>query len=144
MGCDIHMYGEVYKKYDWNIVEFKNEDDWRVNYIYTKGRNYNLFAALAGVRANSFNDAAKPVSKPKGINPNCSYFVWNAIRKQSSDGHSHSWLTLDELIKYDFTLWGSTCDDFRNEVIPKLREALKESSYPEDNKYARIVFWFDN
>ena len=57
MGCDIHCY-----------IEYKpaGSDDWsdfggRIN----PGRNYDLFAKLAGIRNY---DEITPIAKPRGMN----------------------------------------------------------------------------
>lgn len=159
MGCDIHLYGEkkitpkwfeFWKKQKWvSIDKWSNNEDYpedsdrefTIKYeerIYTDGRNYNLFCALAGVRSWEFLNAVTPVSNPKGIPINSCSEIINEVKSWDSDGHSHSFLTLKELMDYDWSNWGKTCDRFKSEVFPKLQ---KGSSNPDN---VRIVFFFDN
>ena len=80
------------------------------------GRNYILFAALAGVR-NYYN--IKPISEPRGIPDDISYDPDKTYDEEGKrlpgaldlGDHSFSWLTLRELLDWDgwdqtFTLSG--------------------------------------
>ena len=150
MGCDIHLYAEKKSKYEHNLWvtmgNWKQDDDSkRVNQIeedeiYTDGRNYNLFCALAGVRGGMFSEPTM-ISKPKGLPKDCSDLILNLAHAWGSDGHTHSYLTLKELEDFDWSPYGETCDDFKNEVFSKLKGLLEEKQTNED---IRIVFWFDN
>jgi hypothetical protein len=159
MGCDIHLFAEKrFYNHDKSRSAWVNVDKWTYNkdyYLYpewrgdgekimhincddrfyTDGRNYNLFCALAGVR-NYFENPVV-ISPPKGLPKDVSPVIRREKRRWGIDGHSHSWLSLRELLEFDWSAWGNTCDAFRDEVIPKL-QAL---GGPDD---ARIVFWFDN
>lgn len=158
MGCDIHLFAEVKKKKNlidwllfWRKPQWRSIDNWeldkdcdppRISVPYDKrfykgGRNYNLFAALCGVRANHFYDEVNPVSEPKDLPIDVSKEVKNESDDWGSDGHSHSWNTLQELEKYDWQPWGETCDFFRFETLSKLRS----SGSPDK---VRVVYWFDN
>lgn len=68
MGCDIHTYLDYdeFKKHDGSGWYASNVAKFYIN------RNYILFAVLAGVRNY---DNVVPVSKPKGMPDNLSYFV---------------------------------------------------------------------
>lgn len=158
MGCDIHLFAEkkvkpflsFFNKVKWISIDkwSKNEDypDYssreltveREDSIYTGGRNYNLFCALAGVRSGSFIGAPPILSKPKGLPNNCCDEVKIEAASWGSDGHSHSWATLKMLLEFDWSKYGETCQNFIDEVFPKLSKHCKN---PED---VRIVFWFDN
>lgn len=164
MGCDIHLFAEVKKRKSfkeklvfwkpkkWVSVDRYSKNKWFENYpdeerefeikrehrFYTGGRSYNLFAALAGVRSEHFNESIVPVSIPKGLPPDVSNIVKSESDIYGSDGHSHSYNTLNELMDYDWSPWGKTCDVFLNEVIPK----MKSLSRKYDN--VRIVYFFDN
>lgn len=158
MGCDIHLFAEVKTKptiwkrlighkEKWETCDvWKLDKDWEIprmtvdyeDSIYTGGRNYNLFCALCGVRGNSFKDSPPSISLPKGLPVDCC----NEIKKESeswdSDGHSHSWNTLQELKDFDFGPYGKTVTHFLEEVCPKL-EAFRVHS-----DHVRIVYFFDN
>ncbi len=161
MGCDIHLYGEkrirpswwqFWKRSKWvTIDKWSIEDDFgdlfdnprqlsikRSDRIYTDGRNYNLFCALAGVRSYCFEGDPPIISKPKGLPKDCCIEIKSESKSWGSDGHSHSWNTLSELIAFDWSEYGETCNVFINEVIPKLKAY---NTSPED---IRIVYFFDN
>lgn len=120
MGCDIHFYTE--KKVDgawtpadhWEQNEYAGEEGEpavRVPYekaFYT-GRNYNLFAILAGVRNGrgfagiDTGDGVVPIDDPRGLPDDVTAPVKADAERWGIDGHSHSWLTLAELLQYDWT-----------------------------------------
>lgn len=149
MGCDIHLFAEKKVGEKWISIDkyTKNpdfgEDDnrefiiERENRIYS-GRNYNLFCALAGVRSFHFEGDPSIVSEPKGLPEDCCDEIKKESAAYGSDGHSHSWNTLAELEAFDWKEYGATCDQFREKVFPKLKEA---SENPDD---VRIVYFFDN
>jgi len=68
----------------------KDEDGF-VESVSATGRNYSLFAALAGVRG------AGP--SPRGLPDDVSNIVKDASDTWDCDGHSHSWITVDEFDK---------------------------------------------
>lgn len=89
MGCDIHA---VFEKYvDGNWVQFGDDDSMCI------GRNYFLFSILADVR--NYSDIV-PISKPKGFPENYDGYL---VEHWEYDGHSRSWLTLQEILSYDWT-----------------------------------------
>ncbi len=125
MGCDIHCYCEIKKKgeNEWRAVgrvfknPYYNEKDVPTMTILDKceycwgepftfhpitSRNYNLFAVLANVRNGTWNKEVEPISEPKGLPKDVSVFVKKKAREYGSDGHSHSYLTLQELKNYNW------------------------------------------
>ena len=109
MGCDIHLYIEAksdrYNKDRWVCI-----DNWILNPYYEKDndekyehrslyshRDYRLFATLADVRNNSSNPV---ISQPKGLPNDCSDVIKAESDEYGADGHSHSYLTLAELINF--------------------------------------------
>jgi len=76
--------------------------------IYT-GRNYRLFGMLAGVRNGvgvagaDMGDPVVPIAEPRGVPKDASGGFLTEVRGWGGDGHSHSWLTLEELRAYDWT-----------------------------------------
>ncbi len=97
MGCDIHLYKE--KKV--NGVWVTADDGWEDKYgegldlpfdANNIGRDYNLFGLLANVRRDCVISF-----KPRGIPFNACDNVRNASDQYDTDGHSHSYLTLNEL-----------------------------------------------
>lgn len=95
MGCDIHSFAEVKENGSWKVVE---------DYRPFQDRNYQLFALLADVRNGSgfagcdTGNHIEPISIPKGLPKDCSAKVQLNSDDWDIDGHSHSWLTLKELL----------------------------------------------
>lgn len=147
MGCDIHVYTEVFDKGEW-----KTADEWVKERAYTglmneysyvrkevyDGRNYTLFGFLANVRQNwqptgdgsshgfggsDTGEAVKPIDMPRGLPDD----VCDRVRKTSDawgpDGHSHSWFTLKELLEAD---WDQIKTN-RGMVTPEQAEEFKKN-----------------
>lgn len=145
MGCDIHIVLE--KKYADRWVGINNFDsppveafehlpkkhnyfNWRV-----RGRYYDLFARLAGVRGVG--------PEPRGLPPDISELTQMEVDMWGSDGHSHSWGMLEEVAG----LFLAACAP--QHVLEKDREEASYALfgldiYPEDAVDYRIVYWFDN
>lgn len=176
MGCDIHSYAEVRKDGQWQKVgevfpldEFGR--DWHKKTHTDKPfdwRNYGLFGFLAGVRNYS---AITPLSEPKGLPDDLSSEVHASAEHWDADGHSHSWLSLRELLApdYESQVWdrrytrqegpnffngGATAaatethlgtrESLRHFLGDRYFEhldVLKSLGQPDD---VRIIFWFDN
>lgn len=114
MGCDIHLYQEQKIDGSW-----KSTDVWSDKYkegrlsvayddmVYHE-RNYNLFSILADVRNGHGFAGVKtgagftPISEPRGLPKDVSKQVRSASDDWSGDGHSHSWLTVREILDYDW------------------------------------------
>lgn len=100
MGCDIHAVIERRTKTHSGGHEWLHSGDPDI------GRNYDIFAALAGVRNGV---GMVPVAEPRGLpafdaderdDRPCSEMV-NLAERYGVDGHSASWLTLAELKAFD-------------------------------------------
>lgn len=116
MGCDIHLYAEKRVNGAWIAADTWTDDPYEpgtkeVAYearFYT-GRNYDLFAMLADVRnGRGFagirtGDGFNPIASPKGLPDDCSPEVRAESDGWGVDGHSHSFLTVAELMAYDWT-----------------------------------------
>jgi len=100
MGCDIHGFCEVYENGKWTMVG-GFEDVYDPKDIgdepYT-GRNYNLFSLLSGVRNHN---NIKPIAELRGVPKDCSDNYRRIVEQYGIDGHSHSYLMLDELLMVD-------------------------------------------
>ena len=111
MGCDIHVHCE-YRSRETNM-EWFNCDWYRRNPYYDKldpeyaeskwelipaydYRNYTLFGILAGVRDRSNPMISAPRSVPEDIHKQ----TRKEYERELEWTHSHSWLTLQELIDY--------------------------------------------
>lgn len=105
MGCDIHAYLEVKDK----SGSWISADPWRAKYpdeslsvpyhcrVY-HDRNYDLFGFLADVRNGTWGQELPVVASPKGFPNDASKEVSAANEDYGVDGHSHTWLTLRELL----------------------------------------------
>ena len=172
MGCDIHLFCE--KKIDgkWealkdsNEAEIKNCKDralsdpsnaalWEeyaenykndYNFIYSQ-RNYNVFAMLANVRNYGYAHVA--IDTPRGLPHDASDLIKTESQKWGVDGHSHSYLTVKELLDYNWdrtAYYNNAKMVYKNEAgifydwsLPKLKELAGDNL-----ESVRIVFWFDN
>jgi hypothetical protein len=119
MGCDIH-----------DIVQVRDEQGkWNtVIDNFLDGRHYNLFAVIGDVR--NYYDI-KPIASYRGIPWDVE---WDEDSYQFGD-HSQSWVTLEELLNYD---WNQTVEV--NCVI-SYSDFLKwdKKSYPEFSASASIA-----
>jgi hypothetical protein len=116
MGCDIHLYVEKRVDGKWIAADKwtpDEADDGRLCADYASrfysGRNYDLFAILADVRNGHGFAGVKTgsgfnvISPPKGIPQDCCAEIRQCVGYWDTDGHSHSWLTVDELLSFDWT-----------------------------------------
>lgn len=122
MGTDIHMACEVRRNGKWELVKdkvFKNpwyrsnsKFSWakeKYTNVPYDCRNYNLFAILADVR-NYYGEEFNPISMPKGypedmcdeLKGDLDWSNYDVRAGILSDEHSASWLTLTELLDYDW------------------------------------------
>jgi len=146
MGCDIHLYQE--QKID---GQWKSTDVWsdkykegRLSVAYDDmayhDRNYNLFAILADVRNGrgfagvNTGTGFNPIAQPKGLPDDISEQVHAEAVYWHGDGHSHSWLTMREILDYDWnqkTMLSGLVD-------AENYETWKRRGYPES--WCRAVF----
>lgn len=100
-----YAYSRTYGDYDTYEEGYLDKGEpvpWRI------GRDYDLFAMLADVRNGrgfagcKTGEGFNVIAKPKGLPTNASLQVVRASNNWGIDGHSHSWLTLDEIKKFDW------------------------------------------
>jgi hypothetical protein len=160
MGCDIHLNYEIktvdgWKFHDWQAKyqtgtyhDGERMIDWNNAFddVLCSGRNYYLFAFLANVRNHYIY--VDPISKPRGLPDDVTADVKQLSDSYGEDGHSHSWLTLAELIEFDYSRKVNSDGDCINtyeDVLGiwwfQLLTYLNET-FGVDN--VRLVFWFDN
>jgi len=105
MGCDIHLYREVFRNGQWASAdpwEFDHDEDDDGKPVMSRtvpynqraytGRNYDLFGVIAGVRREF--DFSMP---PRGLPLDVTAEVRDVSNQWEGDGHSHSFLFLHEL-----------------------------------------------
>lgn len=113
MGCDIHFFVERKVDGGWVSCDKWERDDGYVSVKYEDefygDRNYSLFAILANVR-NGFGFAGTPtgtgfvpISQPRGIPEDVCPEIREVYEDYGRHDHSHSWLTVRELLEYDWT-----------------------------------------
>lgn len=154
MGCDIHLILEYKYKGQWvGVHDFgsacavshylfhsnteKKDPTWSA-YWRAQGRNYRLFASLAGVRG----EGPKPNGLPADISPLAEY----AVTTWGEDGHSHCHYTLRECGTH-----------FMSEYAPKMLFSKERVTWlanffglnpgiPDDEVLdnARLIIFFDN
>lgn len=134
MGCDIHMHVE-YKRTINNIKKWICGDYFKVNPYYNSkcvyeepfelvdfcdDRNYNLFAILANVRNYGETDY---ISNPRGLPDDVTKEVQAEAERWGEDGHSHSYITLKELLDFQENIKPLKQQGM---VSPKEQKALDE------------------
>jgi hypothetical protein len=120
MGCDIHLYVEVKDENGvWKSADTWFEEDGQfstyetgmsfVNHAFYSGRSYDLFSILASVRnGRGFAGVETgagfvPIAEPKGVPEDMSPEYQRVVGQWYGDGHSHSFLTVQEMMNYDWT-----------------------------------------
>jgi hypothetical protein len=147
MGCDIIIRTEVKRNGKWTSGDLykKTGKEFQIIEIYD-GRSYSLFTILADVR--NYNKVMKPISKPRGIPEDASEEYKKLCESWGVDGHSHSYLTLQEMEEFFDKRheWTEVNQSFIS-LVDRLRNRLKEHypyDYSDHTEDIRIVFFFDN
>lgn len=148
MGTDIHMHVEAKlnlrgeDKPLWREVKRTTqiEAGWEskieLRNRWYPGRNYDEFAILADVRngyafaGHDTGDRFEPLSEPRGLPDDASFEVIVAAEDFGVDGHSHSWLTLNDLYGPE-GYWDKTVKK-RGVVTKEVAERFRQTSEPPD------------
>jgi len=97
-----------------------------------------LFGLLAEVREEV------PLAFPyRGLPDDMSPEVEQASGYMDCDGHTHSWLELEEMKRKQTELLLSS-EPHAQECLEHLQEFMASLTWPDDAKNCRVVFWFDN
>ena len=158
MGCDIHLFPERCDDGKYSVIDIKED--------LLGDRNYRIFGFLAGVRNYS---GIIPISEARGLPKDVSKKVEEYIAKSGFYLHSFSWLSMKELVEFDYDQMtenrrctrevitesgfsyqdgGQTCEPGEGEAMT-YREFLGEYFFQELDRLKeigteRIVFCFDN
>lgn len=134
MGCDIHAW----------IEKRDSDGEWNSLFQAFIDRNYWLFGVLASVR----RPEADCIHLPKGFPADADVRTINNYNDWDADAHNVSWLTLQELLEFD---WDETDPKFNRpyrewsaHFINTVLAAMRAVSTAPDQKDVRLVFWFDN
>lgn len=163
MGCDIHSAIEFRTKAGkWEVYGGVSRGVDPDGYSWIRpleegpGRNYDLFAVLADVRngrgfAGHYTcDRITPIASPRGLPSDVSEDFKSISDHWVPDGHSHSWVSLEELSNYGWSTpkvvdggtvgsIGDSCDDAFC-LMNKMR-GIEAALGPGSS---RFVFFFDN
>lgn len=152
MGCDIHIVCEVKQVgAGWVSVKDAIFDNHYADIIGQPAktcspfdfRDYDMFACLAGVR-NDYH-AAMPISEPKSLPNDASAYTMELYNDWIGDAHGASYLTLRELVEFDYSQqFGTSGKTYREIIGGKFFadiEKMKELGGLDD---VRVVFFFDN
>lgn len=153
MGCDIHSFAEKKVGDRYEMIPDLAPFDWR---------DYGMYGFLAGVR----NYSAVPVlAQPRDLPDDLSPGVRERAEDWSADAHTHSWLSVTELLAFDydkpvedrrytrqeapnFFNGAATAEPGEGKSMP-WREFLGDGFFTDLEKLKaagaeRVVFWFDN
>lgn len=153
MGADIHIFpeyrvdGGAWQSHPDITVELEDKGTaYEFTYIsYNSGihRDYNLFAALAGVRGRG--------PEPKGLPPGISPIVQQAIDNWEGDGHSYSYISLEDFAVVlrdrgyrnigELAIFKS-CKKIYKE-LSEIDKILLDSEKGSTVEF-RVIFFFDN
>lgn len=153
MGCDIHVRVERRNK--------KGEYKHIHGFAPFSNRDYGTFGFLAGVRNYS---NIPPICELRGFPCDASKSVEQDYIGWGDDAHSSSWISVEELLGFDYDKQiedcrvtrmtqygldgGCTCEKgdgrlttYRDFLGPYF---FKDLEYLSKKHAHRIVFWFDN
>jgi hypothetical protein len=154
VGCDIHALAEkrIGSSYEWLDMSPPVFDC----------RDYGMFGFLADVR-NYY--AVPPIVPRRGLPGDLSSKAANYAESWGDDGHSHSWLSVQELSEFDYdapmvdrrvrrqigpNIWsGGYTGSVEEGKLTTYREFLGRRFFNDLNRLkvvgaSRVVFWFDN
>lgn len=140
------MVGEVFKNRYYRPEDPTRIDEdgykWNSEYIEQpyQDRSYFLFGILAQVRWKPVPSFGNPKGLPEDISEEGREFM----NSYNGDGHSHSYLTLQELINFK---WEDVkdSDGVSGEIPEDLANNLKSLLTPEITPVdIRLLFFFDN
>jgi hypothetical protein len=121
MGCDIHTQAERKVNGNWEIIPGLSPFDWR---------QYGMYGFLANVRNYS---AVPPISEPRGLPDDV---VLTDDREFFLGDHSHSWLSVEELLAFDYD---AEMEDRR--VTAKLSSGITSGACTAPLGYGEAQTW---
>lgn len=155
MGCDIHAVIERKKYTEKEIEKLKGIGSaWEAKKWVIVGeldidRHYGLFAVLSEVRKYGWEISR--ISHPltienhEAVEIEPSYVTMGYINDYDTDGHSHSYISLKELMEADISsplFKELQIEDIFRDIIHKIEKLISNTSFT--NEDIRMVFFFDN
>lgn len=104
-----------------------------------QGRNYYLFGILTGGQVRAL--VSPCFTGPRGLPDDLSVKGRDFMDQYGLDGHSHSYLTLQELIDFP---WNQVRTEHVSEfldILEELKKLITPETSPSD---VRMIFFFDN
>lgn len=140
MGCDIHLHVEArgteenrWRRFErsvsYNMGAFGRATA-QVPLRWGEGRDYDVFAMMADVRNGrgfagvDLGDGFIPIAMPRGIPEDASYVIDDEAERWGVDGHSHSYLTLRELLDLEHNGYWDNKTEHRGVMM---REELEQA-----------------
>jgi hypothetical protein len=138
MGCDIHGVVEKFHGDKWvafrtlNSINsiYERDDGRRWHFPVALSRNYERFAALAGVRGDG------PAAK--GL-PDDASETARMLFKVEGD-HTPSWMPIDEACRIFLETERYKIEDFDKKYPASFYFGIEDT----DTRPYRLVFWFDS
>lgn len=138
MGCDIHMIVERKVGKKWvaiNTMSLHRTREKSFSFPLATDRNYKRFGALSdGVRGYAGLTA-------RGVPRNASDTAKYHIKRYGSDGHSHSWMPIQQAAKIMLETEYNPDEWTRKWPIDAYFQVEERHLKEADH---RLVFWFDN
>ena len=141
MSCDIHLAVEEQIDGVWHCVwnegirpqVYQAEGQYDYTCYKCKRRDYRFFGLLANVRTDG--------PDPKGLPNDLSRPVSRLVGEWGTDGHSHSWDTLQ-----DFCAKWKEAQKERTKFDASVNAEEKLFGIHEDEEHGpmRVVYWFNN
>ena len=158
MGCDIHTH----------LERQRADGSWeqlQLGYEPLGHRDYGLFGVLADVRNYS---VVPPIAEPRDLPEDVSPEVRANFEEWECDAHTPSWLTVQELVEFDYdqlmndrrvvrqtgpNSWDHGATGTPSEGTPKtyreflgghVMDQIEDLRALGDPAQHRLVFWFDN
>ncbi len=133
MGTDIHICVENCIDDKWQVVEKNNNLFWLYH-----GRNYDLFAILGNVRNGSgfagviTGTGFNSISNNRGLPNNASIEVIKELNDEEEFYHSISYITLAELLSFDWDQVTIHYGIVNEEQYTKFKQQGYPSSWPNN------------
>ena len=133
MGRDIHIYAEKRDK----LGQWKSFP----RFSLFQDRNYFVFSFFAGVHKK-----IKPIFLARGLPEDISKTASDKFKKEISIAHTPSWISMEELLKFNYDEKVYEQPDPRQGTYKDFLESdyFNDLKKMEEMGVERIVFWFIN